>query len=310
MRAVVIDDFGALAALADLPKPQPETGEVLVRVSASSINGFDVAVAGSMLQGMMDHRFPVVLGKDFAGVVEAVGDQASRFTVGDEVFGVVMKPYLGDGGFGEYLCVEENNCVTRPPAGLSAATAGALGLAATAAFNAVAAVAPTKGETVLVAGATGGVGAYAVQMLAASGAEIIATAKPGAETDFVRDLGAAQTVDYTGDVAAQVRRLAPDGVNAVLHFAGDGSGLVPLLATGGRLASTLGFGPDAAARADIAVTAVMANPDVETLDQLAADTVAGRLRVPVTRSYSLAEVPQALTDFAAGSIGKLAVTFD
>jgi NADPH:quinone reductase-like Zn-dependent oxidoreductase len=105
MRAIVINDFGAPPTVSDLPQPQPEAGEVLVRVRASSLNGFDAATAAGRLKDMMEHRFPVVLGKDFAGTVEAVGDDVTRFAVGDEVFGVVMKPFLGDGGLGEYVTV-------------------------------------------------------------------------------------------------------------------------------------------------------------------------------------------------------------
>ena len=105
MRAIAVNDYGAPPVLTDVTQPAPGPGEVLVRVRASSINGFDAAVAAGMLKGMMEHRFPVVLGKDFAGTVEALGEGASRFAVGDEVFGVVMKPYLGDGGLGEYLAV-------------------------------------------------------------------------------------------------------------------------------------------------------------------------------------------------------------
>ena len=100
-----------------MPKPEPGPGEVLVRVRASSVNGFDVAVAAGRLKGMMEHRFPVVLGKDFAGVVEALGEGATRFAPGDEVFGVVMKPYLGDGGFGEYVVVGEQYGIARVPDG-------------------------------------------------------------------------------------------------------------------------------------------------------------------------------------------------
>ena len=73
MKAIAIDDFGAPPSLHDLPVPEPGEGEVLVRVRASSVNGFDVAVAGGHLKGMIEHHFPVVLGKDFAGTVEAAG---------------------------------------------------------------------------------------------------------------------------------------------------------------------------------------------------------------------------------------------
>src|ERR1700712_545003 len=101
MKAIAIAESGAAPSLLELPDPSPGAGEVLVRVAASSINGFDAAVAAGMLEGMMEHRFPVVLGKDFAGTVEAVGDDTTKFGIGDAVFGVVMKPYLGDGGLGE-----------------------------------------------------------------------------------------------------------------------------------------------------------------------------------------------------------------
>ncbi|MGA2037030.1 MAG: NADP-dependent oxidoreductase [Acidimicrobiales bacterium] len=305
MRAVAIYEFGARPTLADLPVPEPGPGEVLVRVRASSINGFDASVAAGRTKGMMEHRFPVVLGKDFSGTVEALGEGASRFAVGDAVFGVVMKPILGDGAFGEYLAVSERYGIARVPDGLDLAAAGALGLAGTTAVNAVDAVAPRSGETVLICGATGGVGAIAIQYVAPSGARVIATARPGPGAEFVRDLGADLVVDHTGDLADQIRTAAPEGVSAVVHLAGDGARLVDLLAAGGRLASTLGFGPDQ----HPAAIAIMANPDTTTLDRLAADAVAGRLRVPITRNYELANVPGALADFTGGGIlGKLAVT--
>ena len=308
MRAIVINDFGATPAVTDLPQPKPEAGEVLVRVRASSLNGFDAATAAGMLEGMMEHRFPVVLGKDFAGTVEAVGDQVTSFAAGDQVFGVVMKPFLGDGGLGEYVTVSEAYGLAHIPADLSHADAGALGLAATAALNAVDAAAPAEGQTLLVGGASGGVGAYAVQLAAARGARVIATAKPGAEAALVQQLGAAHVVDYTGDLAGQVRAIAPAGVHAALHLAGDGAQLADLLAPGGRLASTLGFGPEALSRADATAISVMANPDRSTLERLAADAAAGRLRIPVTRTYPLDDVPRALADFGAGAVGKFAVT--
>jgi NADPH:quinone reductase-like Zn-dependent oxidoreductase len=303
MRAIAIHDFGSAPAETDLPAAEPGPAEVLVRVRASSINGFDVAVAAGMLKGMMEHQFPVVLGKDFAGTVEAVGEGVSRFSIGNAVFGVVMKPVLGEGAFGELLVVGEQFGIARIPDGLDLATAGALGLAGTAALNSVESLGLRSGETVLVSGATGGVGALAIQYAAATGARIIATARPGAEAKFVRDLGAGHTVDYTADLPAQVRAIAPDGVAAVVHLAGDAAALAGLLTADGRLASTLGFGPDQHPGA----TAIMASPDPATLDRLAADVAAGRVRVPVTSTYSLGDVPKALARFSAGKLGKLAV---
>jgi NADPH:quinone reductase-like Zn-dependent oxidoreductase len=156
---------------------------------------------------------------------------------------------------------------------------------------------------VLISGATGGVGAIAIQYAAAAGAKVIATARPGAESEFVRGLGAVDVVDHTGDVAAQVRAINPDGLDAVLHLAGDVDVLAGLLTEKGRLASTLVGGPDQ----HPAAVAVRATPTVATLDRLATDVAAGRITVPVSRTYALAEAPAALADFAAGTLGKLAV---
>jgi NADPH:quinone reductase-like Zn-dependent oxidoreductase len=111
-------------------------------------------------------------------------------------------------------------------------------------------------------------------------------------------------VDHTGDLAGQVRGLAPAGVDVVFHLAGDGAALAGLLAEKGRLVSTLGLGP---AQHPAAIS-IMATPTVETLDRLAADVVAGMLSVPVERTYALAEVPAAFGDFAGGTLGKLAIT--
>ena len=236
MRAFVLQDFERQPTVADIPTPEAGPGQVLVRVRAASVNGIDLSIASGRLQGMLEYDFPVVLGKDFAGTVEAVGSGVTGFAAGDRVFGVVSDPSpLSSRSFAEYLAVPAGPNLTRIPEGVDFAAAGVLGLAGTAALQAVDAIAPTAGETVLVSGATGGVGAYAVQLVAARGATVIATAKPGEDAAFVRDLGASHSVDYTGDVAAQVRAIRPNGVDAVLHFAGDGAQLGELLVPGGRL---------------------------------------------------------------------------
>lgn len=310
MRALTVPSVPATPAVAEVPTPRPEAGELLVKIAASSVNGFDAATAAGYLQGMMEHRFPLVLGKDFAGTVEAVGEGVDGFAAGDAVFGVVAKPFLGTGSLAEYVTVPAGYGVARIPDGLSATDAGALGLAGTAAVDSLDAVGLKEGETVLIAGATGGVGAIAVQYAASLGARVIATALPGAQAEFISSLGGAniQFVDYTGDLAAQVKILAPEGVHAALHLAGDGAALADLLVPGGRLASTLGFGPDAVEGRDLTAVSVMADANAATLERLAADVAAGRLRVPVTATYPLEQAPQAFADFGAGALGKLSVT--
>jgi NADPH:quinone reductase-like Zn-dependent oxidoreductase len=302
MRAIALTAPGSAPAPVTVADPVPAAGEVLVRVAAASLNGFDVSVAGGHLVGMMEHVYPVVLGKDFAGAVEAIGDGVDGLGVGDAVFGVVMKPVLGDGSFGELVTVDAGFGVAPIPAGVDVATAGALGLAGAAALGVLDALAVRSGESVLVVGATGGVGSLLTQYAAAAGARVIATARSGAGADFVRQYGADAVVD-PDDLAAQLADVAPGGVDAIAHLAGDPAALLPLLAPQGRLASTRGFG----AEQHSAATAIMASPDVATLSRLAADVASGALKVPVSRTFTLDEVPAAIDGFSGGTLGKLAV---
>jgi NADPH:quinone reductase-like Zn-dependent oxidoreductase len=304
MRAVAFPEFGADAVLTEVPMPEPEPGEVLVRVRASSVNGFDLGVLGGYLKGMYEYEFPVVLGKDFAGVVEAAGEGVTTVQAGDEVFGVVMRPTLGQGGFAEYVVVDSRYGLARMPEGLDHVRAGALGLAGTAALNAVDAIDPQPGDTVLISGATGGVGAYAVQFAVARGASVIATAERGPQAAFVTALGATWAVD-PADLVTQVGAIAPNGVQAALHLAGDGDAVAGLVSPGGRLASTIHFEPGGL---DLESTVVMADPNPETLTALATAVVEGRLRVPIAQTYPLADAASAFGGFVAGTTGKLSVT--
>ncbi|WP_067532973.1 NADP-dependent oxidoreductase [Nocardia crassostreae] len=260
MRAIAFGDFGVAPALTELPVPEPGPGEVLVRIEHSSINGFDLGVLGGYLKGVYEYEFPVVPGKDFAGTVAVLGAGVTGFAVGDAVFGVIMRPTLGQGGWSEYVSVP----------------------------------------------AAYGVGALAIQLAAARGATVIATARPGAETEFVTGLGATEVVDHTAALSDQVRARAPEGVHAALHLAGDGAAVAELVRPGGRFASTLHFAPTDSGR-DVKATTIMADPSAETLNRLAAALVDGELRLPVARTYALSDAPAAVADFAAGTLGKLAV---
>ncbi|MER5757237.1 NADP-dependent oxidoreductase [Streptomyces sp. NPDC002088] len=310
MRAVALKEVPASPAVAEVDAPRPEAGELLVKVAVSSVNGFDAATAAGYLQGMMEHRFPLVVGKDFAGTVEELGEGVEGFAVGDTVFGVVMKPFLGTGSLAEYVAVSAGYGVAHVPAGLDIRDAGALGLAGTAAFDSLTALGVAKGETMLVSGATGGVGALAVQLAAATGARVIATARPGAEADFITGLTDADVavVDFAGDLAAQVRALAPEGFDAIMHLAGDGAELAGLLKPGGRIASTVGLTQEAVTGQDVTVHGVMADANAQTLTALAEKAASGTLRVPVTAIFPLEQAADAFAAFGAGTLGKIAVT--
>lgn len=148
-----------------------------------------------------------------------------------------------------------------------------------------------------------------MQLPAARGATVIATACPGAEADFVTALTGAwvHLVDFTGDLDTQVRAIAPGGVDAVPHLAGDPAQLAALLRPGGRIASTFGFGPDDTGQ-DFTAHSVIASANPQTLATLADHAATGALRVPVTATYTLEQAPAAFAAFGRGALGKLAVT--
>jgi NADPH:quinone reductase-like Zn-dependent oxidoreductase len=220
----------------------------------------------------------------------------------------VLKPDLHDGSIGELVTVPVALGIAERPASLALRDAGALGLAGAAALASLAAAEVGGGELVLVSGATGGVGSLLVQLAAARGARVIATARPGADAEFVRALGAAATVDYTADLAASVRELAPDGVDVAVHLAGDPDALIALVRDGGRFASTLGYSQEQAGSSRVSVHAVMASPNTDTLTALAALVSAGSLEVHVQRSYELNAAAEALQGFGRGTRGKLVIS--
>ena len=261
--------------------PEPAAGEIRVRVRAASVNGFDLAVAAGYSKDAMEHRFPVVLGKDFAGEVDAIGEGATGFVEGDRVFGTVTKSYVGDGSFADYVTVPVAVGVAKLPDEVTFIDGGALGLAAVTARAAIHSAALEPGQTVLVVGATGGVGTQVVQLAAAAGARVLATAHTDEQRELVTRLGAGETVDHTEDLLAQVSAKAPDGVDVVVHLAGDLSAL-DLVRQGRRFVSPLLWSPDQVPTTPVTVSQVFPL-------ELAADAMAA---------------------FATGKLGKIVITTD
>jgi NADPH:quinone reductase-like Zn-dependent oxidoreductase len=250
----------------------------------------------------------VVLGKDFAGTVDAIGAGVTDYQVGDRVFGVVTKPFLGDGSFAEYVTVATGVGLAPLPEQVSFVQGAALGLAGAAAIAAVDAAELQPGQTALVIGATGGVGNQVVQLAAAAGAQVLATAAPGDQQELVRDLGAATTLDYNGDVTAAVRKAHPDGVDVVFHFAGDPNAVLPAVRSGGRFVSTMIMSAEQRPTEDATVTSIYANPNRAVLDRAAGHQADATSRVTVQDTYPLDQAPAALAAFAAGTRGKLVIT--
>ena len=307
MKALALTTREASPAVVEVPDREPGPGEVRVGVEAASINGFDLAVAAGYVWDHMPHTFPVVIGRDFAGSVKAVGEGVGDVAAGDPVAGVITALELGPGTVAERITVDAASVVPRPDA-VTAVQAAAVGLAGIAALDLIDALNPGAGDTVLVSGATGGVGAFAIQLAAARGAHVIATARAGEATEFVRSLGASDSADFNGDLAAGVRVIAPNGVTKVVHAAGDPVVLGALLVSGGHLASVVGATPEQVGRADVSVTGVLAAYTPDRLATLLEQVAGGRLQVPVAATYPLASATEALSAFGSGKLGKIVVT--
>ena len=307
MRAFVLTEFGAQPELADIAVPELAEGEVRVRVHAASVNGFDLAVAAGYVKDMMEHRFPVVLGKDFAGVVDAVGPDVTDYEIWDRVFGVVTKPYLGDGSFAEYVTVPAEVGLAKLPDSIDLTTGAALGLAGAAALDSLDAADVQPGETVLVVGATGGVGNQVVQLAKNAGATVVATAASSDGQALVTDLGADATVDHTADLFAAIREAHADGVDVVFHFAGDPEQAASLVRAGGRFVSTI-VQPGQFEVENVAVHGIYAHPAPSSLDRLAGHAATGTTRTIVQDTYTLDQAPDAFGAFADGTLGKVVIT--
>jgi NADPH2:quinone reductase len=295
MRAFTLDGFDTAPALRDdFPEPRAADDQILVRVHASSVNPVDAFIAAGGLKEMAEYEFPVTLGRDFAGVVEEIGSGVSRYRVGDEVFGFVLhaNPTVHEGSWAELIAVPEDNQVAPKPRSVDFAHAGAAPLAALAAIAAYDALA-AEGGTVLVVGATGGVGSFFVQLAAAAGANVIAPALPE-DREYLQGLGVREVVD---------RDARPDDVDAILDVVSFTPDTSPLK-EGGRLASPLGAAGEEPGRFN-----VMAEPTPANLKRLAELLDSGALRVPIQRSYRLEEAGEALAEFPViHTQGKLSLT--
>src|SRR5215212_2912078 len=307
MKAVTLDAFDAPPALReDLPAPTPAPNEVLVRVHASSANPADNGIAAGMLKQMgLEYEFPVILGRDYAGVVEQVGAEVTRYAPGDEVFGFLLhaNPTVREGSWAEFIVVPEDTSVAPAPTGVDAAIAGAAPVAGIAAITAIDALAPSEGETLLIVGATGGVGSFAVQLASRAGATVVAPALPEDET-YLRELGVSELLPRDGDLAATAGERHPDGFDAVLDLVNYATDVpATLVKDDGRVASPTGAAGEGPGR-----TTVMAAPTRENLERLGGMLADGTLRLPVQATYDLAKAPDALTALATSHTqGKLAI---
>lgn len=196
MKAVRIHEYGGPEVLRyeDAPRPQPGDGEALVRVHAAGVNPVDWKVRVGRLQGRVNHRLPLVLGWDVAGVVEQVGPGVDNVKVGDAVY---ARPDIGrDGAYAEYIVVRAAELALKPKS-IDFIHAAAVPLSALTAWQSLFDAANlSAGQSVLIHAGAGGVGHYAIQLAHWKGARVYTTAS-ARNADFVRSLGAQEVIDYT-----------------------------------------------------------------------------------------------------------------
>jgi NADPH:quinone reductase-like Zn-dependent oxidoreductase len=234
MKAVRILDYNQIPSVQDVERPGAPEGGVLVRVEAAALNPLDVLIQSGAMAQWFPTTFPLTVGSDLAGVVEAVGAGVQAFRPGDRV---IARPDPAQGGaLADYAAVPVDTCVPLPP-GMTAADGAAIPTAGATAWKALFDDGRlVEGETVLIHAGAGGVGSFAVQMAHAAGARVIATASgPGIE--LVRELGADHVIDYT----TQDFAVALSGIDLVLDLVGGETQArsYGVLREGGRLVSTV-----------------------------------------------------------------------
>ncbi|MDT0433734.1 MULTISPECIES: NADP-dependent oxidoreductase [Streptomyces] len=305
MRAISQDVLGGPEVLkeVELPRPEPRTNEVLVRVRAAGVNPTDWKHRAN---GGFLGEPPFVLGWDVSGVVEAVGVGVARFRPGDEVFGMLSYPF-GHGSHAEYVTAPARAFVHKPAA-LDHTAAGALPLVSLTAWQALVENADLRrGQRVLIHAAAGGVGHVAVQIAKARGAHVIGTAS-AAKHDFLREIGVDEAVDYREtDVTEAVK-----DVDVVLDPLGGDTSVRSLrvLRPGGTLVSIIPVGSNAlyeeAERLGVRAVRMLVDSSQSGMRAIAELAEAGDLRPVVAGTFPLADAAEAhragQTDRTAGKL--------
>lgn len=317
VRAIVYERYGPpeVLELRDVDKPVPRDDDVLIRVEAASLNRSDwEGLVGRPLYariGGLRRPKQLILGSDIAGRVEAVGSAVTTFRPGDEVLGDIL--YHGASAFSEYVCVPEQAPIVHKPPGIGFEEASTLPQSGVIALQATEGRI-RAGDRVLINGAGGGAGTFAIQMAKAAGAEVTAVDN-GAKTDLLSSVGADHVLDYAVDdytrlgvgfdlildlvchrsIFAIRRVLNPGG--RYLVVGGSVAALVqavtvgPLLGTGGRKLGVL-----------------LARPNKDDLTRLAGLAAGGTLNTVIERTYPLEQVPEALAHLGADrALGKLVI---
>ena len=295
MKAVRIHAYGGREVLCYEEAPKPEVGEdeVLIQVAATSVNPFDWAARNGYVADYYTYTFPHILGLDVSGVIEATGAKVQGFSAGDKVYARAHP--VRNGAYAEYISVPASQVALKPQS-LDLIQAGSVPHGSATAWRSLFDTADLQpGQTVLIHGAAGGVGTFAVQLAKLRGAQVIGTSSAN-HLDFLRSLGADEVIDYN---ATRFEEVVKD-VDLVLDLVGDMGDNTqqrswPVIKPGGLLASPAQFpSPEAAAAHGVRGAFVNAEVvDTQILKEIGRMIDEGLLRTEVSKVYPLADIREA-----------------
>jgi NADPH:quinone reductase-like Zn-dependent oxidoreductase len=309
MRSAVLERFGGaeVLELRTLPVPVPSPQEVLIAVDTAGVGSWDAEMREGWSPTGETH-FPLVLGSDGAGKVAALGSRLTRFQLGDRVYAYGFDNAKG-GFYAEYIAVAAER-VAHVPRTLDLEHAGAIPTTGLTALQGIDDALHTKtGESIIVVGASGGVGTLAVQFAKYRGARVLAVASGRDGVSLARHLGADDAVDgHAGDVLGAARHFAPAGVDAILALAG-GKTLtrcMDALRHGGRVAYPHGVEPVPRDRAGMSVVSYDAVANRHAFDRLGRVVDAAELEVVIAAKFPLEQAAKAHERLARGHVlGKI-----
>lgn len=312
MQGIGVMEFGGPEVLqvVDLPEVHAGAGEVRIRVHAATVNPTDTSLRdGTRAEAMRKNPPPYVPGMDIAGVVDEIGtDTVTELAVGDAVMGMVI-PNASHGAYRQSI-VLANDSIVRAPAGTTHVEAATLPMNGLTARQSLDQLALQAGQTVAVTGAAGCYGGYVVQLAKADGLRVIADAS-SADEQLVRDLGADIVVPRGDDIAAQIRKVAPDGVDGLADGAVQNELAVGAVRDGGGFASVRGWGGTGEREIEFHATMVRDyDHRVDLLDRLRRQTEDGLITLRVAATYTPEQAAEAHRRLEAGGTrGRCVIEF-
>jgi NADPH:quinone reductase-like Zn-dependent oxidoreductase len=311
VRAVTVSDYGASPLVTELPTPAPGPGQILIKLAAAGINPMDATLASGDWRPA-PATFPMVLGADGAGIVEALGEGTIGFSPGEKIFGQLLVPPIGSAGtYAEYVAVTADAPLAPVPRGLDLVEAAAVPTVGGTGLTLVEPLRPLEDKTVLIVGAGGGVGTFATQFALNAGARVIANVRSEA-ADRMRSYGVADTIDHTKvSVVDTVRRAYLDGIDVLIDLVSNAEAFASLasLVRPGGTAVTTQYVADAQALSASGVRGVnfALQETSEVLGRVAQDLVDGRIIPPAITRIGLDEVPSAMSSTSHHSNGKTVI---